>query len=632
MSLFTGKNTVFDEKTREKDSEFNSPAYVVDVDYKTYGKMSANDLVDWYQVQFHDLGQYVIKISTDPVNNYSASNVWGAANSQVKIELTDASGKLIPDTPISIASGTSDGSTSFYMSGFMAPGSINVKVTNMSGGNIDYVITMTHPPQLVDYNRPVLKSLKIPDAVVVNSKGGMLTISGVASDAESGIRNIAVEFQYGMKSDLPSGYSDTVNPLVMDGLADSWSDGQSSQSFAISKSTAPATYTVWQVTVTDNSGNQMRYSTSDLIAMGVNTSVKVTTSGDIKAPIVVSGTPSSFKHDVPLNTDIVLTFDETVVRGKGLFTLTDRDGKVVESFDAATSPNISINDHVVRLHPVNQQAYGMTYVLNVPTGGVQDLAGNGVQGYSRYLFQTVDALGLTINGTAGNDVLTGTSGRDYIYGGAGNDTISGGGGNDTVAGGPGDDYIMAGVATDTAVYSGNKSSYAISGIGPMGDTSTDVVVKDLRGVDGTDTLRFISRLQFADVTVSFGPYNDIGRVYRMYLAALGRKPDLSGLGYWVNELDRGMELTAVADNFLRSAEFQKLNGSNPSTSTLINSFYQNVLHRTSDKAGFDYWADRLNSGTISPAEVLISFCDSSENMAQVVGQIQNGIDYVVWKG
>jgi Ca2+-binding RTX toxin-like protein len=66
----------------------------------------------------------------------------------------------------------------------------------------------------------------------------------------------------------------------------------------------------------------------------------------------------------------------------------------------------------------------------------------------------------TINGTAGNDILTGTDpgnpanpdGIDFINGGDGNDTLSGLGGNDTISGGLGADILNGGAGFDTLSF------------------------------------------------------------------------------------------------------------------------------------------------------------------------------------
>jgi Ca2+-binding RTX toxin-like protein len=73
---------------------------------------------------------------------------------------------------------------------------------------------------------------------------------------------------------------------------------------------------------------------------------------------------------------------------------------------------------------------------------------------------------ITINGTAAGETLTGSSRNDTISGGAG---------------------------YDTAVLSGNRSSYILQVV-------DDALV--ISGLDGTDTLNGIERLQFADGTVN----------------------------------------------------------------------------------------------------------------------------------
>ncbi|MDD5228398.1 MAG: hypothetical protein PHD53_06320 [Methylococcales bacterium] len=85
----------------------------------------------------------------------------------------------------------------------------------------------------------------------------------------------------------------------------------------------------------------------------------------------------------------------------------------------------------------------------------------------------------------GNDSITGSLYDDYLMGYDGNDTIFGNSGNDILDGGSG---------TNTAVYSGYKSSYTVSKNGSTYSISG--------GTDGTDTLSNIQYLQFADGVVA----------------------------------------------------------------------------------------------------------------------------------
>lgn len=232
-------------------------------------------------------------------------------------------------------------------------------------------------------------------------------------------------------------------------------------------------------------------------------------------------------------------------------------------------------------------------------------------------------LGLQAYVLSASDRLNGSNDGDILDGNANNDQIYGNNGNDKLRGGSGNDYLDGGNGTDTALYSNVRSLYTV--------TKT-LSGYDVSGPDGSDTLINIERLKFTDKTIALDIDGTAGQAYRLYQAAFDRQPDSSGLGYWINDMDNGSSLTTVAAGFFQSPEFQALYGSNPSTTTLITNFYQNVLHRAPDQAGFDYWAGELNSGKITPAGALASFCESTENQAQVIGSIQNGIEYTSWLG
>ncbi|RNF32263.1 hypothetical protein NM04_02835 [Massilia aurea] len=91
---------------------------------------------------------------------------------------------------------------------------------------------------------------------------------------------------------------------------------------------------------------------------------------------------------------------------------------------------------------------------------------------------------LGINSDAGGRYITGSYKDDVLVGTAFNDTLQGNGGNDMIDGGAG---------IDTVVYNGNRNSYTF---GTLADGALTV-----SGAEGTDTLRNIDWLQFADMTV-----------------------------------------------------------------------------------------------------------------------------------
>ena len=101
----------------------------------------------------------------------------------------------------------------------------------------------------------------------------------------------------------------------------------------------------------------------------------------------------------------------------------------------------------------------------------------------------------TLLGGLGDDQLFGGRGADALSGGSGADLLRGGEGDDMLGGGAGDDLLFGGLGVDTAVFSGLMSEFTI-----VQATRRKVVVEhqDGGGVEGTDTLVGIERLQFDD--------------------------------------------------------------------------------------------------------------------------------------
>ncbi|MFK8332984.1 beta strand repeat-containing protein [Pseudomonas sp. BJa5] len=108
------------------------------------------------------------------------------------------------------------------------------------------------------------------------------------------------------------------------------------------------------------------------------------------------------------------------------------------------------------------------------------------------------ALGLTLNGTANDDVLNGSVVDDAIYGLAGNDTLNGFGGNDLLDGGSGYDYLFGGQGNDTLLAGDDSNgSYLVGEEGDdvlTGSSGVDTMFggsgnDTLEGGSGDDTLR-----------------------------------------------------------------------------------------------------------------------------------------------
>ncbi len=111
-------------------------------------------------------------------------------------------------------------------------------------------------------------------------------------------------------------------------------------------------------------------------------------------------------------------------------------------------------------------------------------------------------------------------------------------------------------------------------------------------------------------------------VAELYVAALGRLPDLAGLEFWENLLAGGMSMQTIAAGFIGSGEFQSRYAAaavpsdhgGAADKAFVTALYQNVLHRAPETAGLNFWLHDLANGD-SRANVLVSFALSPEDEA-----------------
>jgi hypothetical protein len=262
----------------------------------------------------------------------------------------------------------------------------------------------------------------------------------------------------------------------------------------------------------------------------------------------------------------------------------------------ASSTHIGLQDGSYSADLKGIFIYGSTQLL----GRVSEIS------YSKdgSTYMTVSGLGYNLSGSVptsfydGDDTYIGSSGNDLFNAWLGNDRYDGGAG------------------TDTVYYSASKTDFAVSANG-NGLT--------LNGLGKTDSLVNIERIKFDDGTlaVDVNAGQNAGSGYRLYQAAFDRKPDNDGLKFWINSLDSGNSLQQVAKGFVDSAEFQALNPGQDQN-TLVNNLYQHVLHRGADADGLQFWNTQMSAG-MTAAQLLVSFSESQENIANVAPDLNNGV-------
>lgn len=237
-----------------------------------------------------------------------------------------------------------------------------------------------------------------------------------------------------------------------------------------------------------------------------------------------------------------------------------------------------------------------------------------------------------ILGSDFDDTLRGFTGHDIVIGGFGNDLICSGYGIDILVGGIGNDTLDGGNGIDVAIYTGRINDYSGT-INPTG-TGLSSIIQDNRFTninDGQDTLINVERLDFSDTNLALDIDGVAGQPYRIYKAAFDRVPDLPGLGYWINDMDKGASLEAVAGGFIASEEFLSRYGSNSRNVDFIRLLYENVLDRQPNANGYEYWQRDMANG-MTREKMLINFNESNENKHNVAGLIENGIEYTPFIG
>ena len=224
---------------------------------------------------------------------------------------------------------------------------------------------------------------------------------------------------------------------------------------------------------------------------------------------------------------------------------------------------------------------------------------------------------VTTLGDLGADIFRGTTGNDLLYGNAGNDTIFADGGSDTIQGGAG---------LDTIKYALAQSNYTLA----VGESIS--TVKEI-STGANDSLSTVERVVFSDkaVALDIGSGEVGGSCYRIYKAAFNRTPDEGGLGYWIGQMDLGKTLVEVSAGFIDSDEFRASYGTNPTNGEFLTKVYNNVLGRDPDSGGYDWWVDQLaNNPEKSWSKVMADFSEGTENQANVLELIGNGVQYDLW--
>jgi len=103
------------------------------------------------------------------------------------------------------------------------------------------------------------------------------------------------------------------------------------------------------------------------------------------------------------------------------------------------------------------------------------------------------------------------------------------------------------------------------------------------------------------------------QVTEIYVATFGRAPDPVGLGYWVGQVEVGfLTIDQVAQSFFDQSETKAKYPQGTTNAAFITAIYQNVLNRTPDQAGLNYWIGELNRGAFSRSQAIMAIINGAK--------------------
>lgn len=135
-----------------------------------------------------------------------------------------------------------------------------------------------------------------------------------------------------------------------------------------------------------------------------------------------------------------------------------------------------------------------------------------------------------------------------------------------------------------------------------GVNSRGLIIGNSQGYDASHPLTPFPLQGF--YSTAFGATLDQNFVKAAYESFLKRPADSDGLQYWSQQLST---YRITPSGFL-----QMLATSPEWINAIVTTFYTNTLHRTPDSSGLAYWTAEIGSGALSVAQVAASFYASSE--------------------
>jgi hypothetical protein len=263
---------------------------------------------------------------------------------------------------------------------------------------------------------------------------------------------------------------------------------------------------------------------------------------------------------------------------------------LVETVKPVSAPNAP--DAVLTLSGP-AQPHGQSTALVIDAGGLGAGATIALQDLS---FAAV--IGAANVVSTGSMILTGDAASQHftVAAGTGPNAVLAGGGNDTLTlspsgSGAGAVMLHGGAASDVAAFSGARADYNVD------FHNGYVTVTTKAGPATMATVVNVETLQFSDGSVTVQNSADMNTLAGLYQTVLGRQADISGIEFWANGHQAGVNWGNIALNMIGSSErlasHEGFTGVAAHDLTLL---YTALFNRTPDAEGLAFWANAMAHG------------------------------------
>ena len=107
---------------------------------------------------------------------------------------------------------------------------------------------------------------------------------------------------------------------------------------------------------------------------------------------------------------------------------------------------------------------------------------------------------------------------------------------------------------------------------------------------------------------------------RLYLATFGRYPDYEGLNYYTGQREEARPLHEIADEFTGSREFELRYGQ-LDNAQFVELIFKNVLGHSSQTDVRNYWVGEIEAGRMTRGQVLVDLAESGAFRERSAAQV-----------